>query len=671
MSFAYKKIQPSDINVVEYKSNKYFEYALDEISNDDNDITIFIGENIPIDDINIFNPINDDRTSNDEYRKLIFSSIKHLFYKNYIDTNNIFISSSSYEEYPQTTLYSGTYTTNLRRIDNITGSTQFGLLTSYNNLTVYDSNFLYDNATFDSSRGNLVTVLSIGKNLFGTKIKPHSFLFNNDAYYIKDDGEGNLFDYETESNYNEIISSGSNNAIYIGNIFYSLGLLVITQRDYICTFSSPPTSVNDYYTYLNTSASYQLDITANDYSDCGGIDYSTVELVPLTGSDFPDCYIDNNGILNIVENQASYIPGNYQIGYNIKNYNGILSNNATVNLNIYKQELEVQNFTYNQICSGTITPISYSFEIKYGVPEYSYSFDNITYTPISGFQNIIVSGTQLSTTTNLYVKDYLDNLLVTPFSFYYPEIEYSYNINSPRSCQTTGTIEINSTNGVNWTLDSDPTLRTFPLTSSISTGSHTIVLYDTHSCTSSFSFNVTQLPPFNYTITTQSISCYGNNNGVMNINYNGSEPLNNISIEVTYPNASVVLYPSYSLSLNNLSTGSYLVKIDDGYCELSSSINLSSSNQIIYSLTSSYENQCYNEINFNVTGGLAPYIYNIITPTIVYSSNSSSIPLYNNGLEGIFVTASILDSNGCVSEIAYHEIYGRTWEYSGSYCEQT
>ena len=39
------------------------------------------------------------------------------------------------------------------------------------------------------------------------------------------------------------------------------------------------------------------------------------------------------------------------------------------------------------------------------------------------------------------------------------------------------------------------------------------------------------------------------------------------------------------------------------------------------------------------------------------------------GLSNYFVTASIIDNNGCVYT-TYKEIYGRSYIYSSSYCEQ-
>ena len=45
----------------------------------ENGVSIYIGENLPISNSYPFDSINDLQTSHEEYRRLIFNSIKHLF----------------------------------------------------------------------------------------------------------------------------------------------------------------------------------------------------------------------------------------------------------------------------------------------------------------------------------------------------------------------------------------------------------------------------------------------------------------------------------------------------------------------------------------------------------------------------------------------------------------
>ena len=122
MSFSYKTLNSNDITLTSYIANKQWE--VNSLSLSENGIKIYIGENIPINESSPFNPTNDTETTNDEYRRLIFSSIQHLFYKNYISGSSTgsFFESSSYINYEQSTLSSGSsLLTTLRYLAQKTG----------------------------------------------------------------------------------------------------------------------------------------------------------------------------------------------------------------------------------------------------------------------------------------------------------------------------------------------------------------------------------------------------------------------------------------------------------------------------------------------------------------------------------------------------------------------
>jgi len=662
MSFAFKKISPSDINITDYTANKNYKYLDTEISG--SGINIFIGENSPISINNGFDPINDDKTTNNEYRRLVFDSIKHLFYHNYISSGTFYISSS-YEEYPQTTLFSGSYTTNLRKINNIEGYSFQGNNSIYNESTRYDGTALYDEAYFDSNRGSLITVISLDKNIYGNKINPNTFLISDDVFYIKDDGEGNIFDYSTKSNYDNIIKSGIPSAIYVGNIFYSLGIIIITNSDYICILGSPPTAVNDYFSYENVSAGTdpQLDILSNDYSDCGGIDYSSLTLTSLPGKTFPDCYIGGDSLLHILRNQNSYIPGKYQIGYTIKNNTGLQSNVGLVNLDITSQPLRISNFNNTKTCKNSPGNIYVSFNIEYGTPTYSYSLDNITYTPISGFENISIS--QSITPTNfIYVKDYINKIASQSIDSYYPLLYvYPTMSNAPYCNPTSGSINIHASGGIYYTINGGIS-RSLDTTYYLSSGSYTASIYDSNNCFTTYSFSIQNTNPITYTLLTQSINCNGSSSGIINItDINGGS--GNYILSLTSGS-----FNSTSSYNDELEKGIYSLSITDtNGCVLNDFINITSNNSIIFSTTSSYINEYNHVIEINATGGLSPYTYKIQTPNNLYISDNNIIILNYDTLDAMYITSSIIDSVGCISNNIYTEIYGRTYEYSGSYCE--
>lgn len=653
MSFAYKKIPPSNISSTPYISNKKFSINNNEISG--SGVSFYIGEYLPTNQINFFDPKNDDKTSNNEYKRLIYNSINHLYYKNFKDS--VFYTSSAYEFYPQTTLSSGSFTTTLRDIDTISGSSFQGINSIYNANVIYDSIFLYDDANYDTSKGSLINVISIDKNLFGSKINPKSFSIIFDEFYIKDDGEGNIFDYQTENNYLSKIEQNIPGEIFIGNIIYSHGLIIITNQDYICILDSPPTAVNDYYSFYNNNITTSFDITSNDYSDCKGIDYSSLTLIPQISQSFPDCFLDN-GLLKLVVNQNSYIPGNYILGYTINSNNGLTSNVGLINLVIKENPFEIQNFTNTNICSNIISYISFSLDIFGGTPEYSYSYDGVNYININGFENISLSGSILSNTSSIYIKDYNGRITTQSFNPYFIEPNTNTITTQAPYCTNTGSINIISDLNYIYYINSASynTNQVYQLT----TGSYTASL-EYEDCIKLINFEITSSTQITASIDFINPSCYGGNNGTININ----NILGGVPPYFIYNNSI-----SSSQNISNLSSGSYIIDIEDANnCVFSTNIILTSPDIISASITSSYENICFSAIEINPIGGTPPYTYIVSTPQSIYSSDINVINLYADVLNNYTASIIIYDSSSC-SSIFTHEIQGRQYQYSGSYCEQ-
>jgi len=661
MSFAFKPIPPSNISIYPYKVNK--EYNITDLFNDG--ITLYVGENIPLNQLNFFDPTNDDQTSNNEYKRLIFSSIKHLFYKNYINDQQNFIESSSHDNFLQSTLYSGSYYTNIRKLNNITGSSFTGINSIYNNSIIYDDIYNYDESVYNSNKGTLITVLSIDKDIYGNGIKPNTFLINTGSYFIKDDGEGNLYNYINYDNYVNEQQTRTPEYEYIGNIIYSLGIIIITNQNYICIFNSPPTVVNDYYSYKNIEQPINFDITENDYSDCSGINYSSLTLIPIPNNTFPDCYLGGDGKLYIINNQTSYIPGEYKIGYTLLSNNGLLSNTGSICVNIDSYPLIITEFSSSKTCFNSINPISYSFNIFGGVPEYSYSWDNNTYNPISGFLNISLSGSILPSTSSIYIKDYIGNITSKSFTTYYDDITYNLIINNSSPCDTQGSINIISEQGIKFVISGSLTEYNTNEINIINTGSYTASIFDINNCSKIVNFKIDQIQPITFNITSSSTTCYGGNNGFIEIsNITGGIPPYIISYNIpsTPPTSS-------SNIINNLSSNTYEITIsDNGGCYVQEEITINQPIILSMSLNDLYIDQCYSSIEISGSGGITPYTYSIITPMNIYNSNEGLIPMPQEGLSNYIITASIIDNNGCIIT-SYKEIQSRTFIYSGSYCE--
>jgi hypothetical protein len=668
MSFSYKTLNSNDISLTSYIANKQWEVTNTTLSQ--NGITIYIGENLPINRINPFDPINDSETTNEEYRRLIFNSIKNLYYQNYTSGSftGEFFHSSSFINYEQSTLTSGSMLAANRNIPTITGSTAAGNNGTLFGASVYDvSSSLYDETTFDPDKGSKIVVISVDQNVFGSGLSPKSINISASAYNIQDDGEGNLVDTFTSE--------------YIGNVFYSQGLIVLTNQKYLCVFGAPPTTVNDYYSYLNLNYNPQtLDILDNDFADCGYIDPSSVEIY---GNNFPD-YTLTNGIITITPNQTAVIPGNYQLDYTVENYNGIRSNTSSINLEITSLPLDISNINTTTVCYGTTGSLAVSFDVNYGVPYYSYSLDGgASYTGSSIIFGATLSGSMPAGANNIiYVKDHTNTVYSASFSSWYPPITYTTTItNNPCSgISNNGRITISDDGtgtAVSASIDGGSYFALPKLFDGLSTGSHTIVARDKNLCTTSSIVNLIIYPPVTASVTQSNVSCYGGSNGSLSIAFTNVTDTLIVNLldpdsNPIYSNVNLSSFPNNTVTASGLVTGSYeltVFPLGTFQCQsYNNTFTLTSPTSISFNVTASYIDSCSNAVSFSASGGTAPYFY-FASETgsgTLYSSDSSSVNLegLNSGSYKVFV----IDSNGCNSATSSIQIFGRNYRYTGSFC---
>ena len=683
MSFSYKTLSSNDITLTSYIANKQWEVTNSTLSQ--NGVTIYIGENLPISRTYPFDPINDLQTSNDEYRRLVFDSIKHLFFENYTSGSltGEFFHSSSYFNYEQNTLASGSGVSTFRRITTTTGS---------NTPVWYDTNDNYDtDAVFDADRGGKVVIVSIDQNVYGSGLNPNSVYISGSGYYLRDDGEGNLYNWRNEGNYAkysgaiydkdvylELVGSGLQ-LEYVGNVFYSHGLIVITDDDYLCVFGAPPSAVNDYFSYFNMNVPSTLDILGDDICDCGILNLASFATSPISGSTFPN-FTYNNGLLSITQDQTSVIPGDYSINYTINNSSGLISNTGSINLTITSAPLAIQNIISSSACFGTASLLPVTFSINYGVPYYSYSLDNgVTYTGVNTLFNVTVSGSMSSSFNNtIYVKDYLGEIVTASFSSLYPAITSSIVVNrAPCSnTATNGIITVSSTNATSASINGGTTY--FPLPNQftgLSTGSYNIIVKNSIGCTTSSAYTLSQYTPLTASVTMSHVNCYGSSTGQIRINL--TNVIDNLYLNFINPTGSYVFnnvpVTSSRLLFSNLSTGSWTASLftTDIYgCQnYLNSFNITSSAPITFTTTASYISSCSNAIIFNASGGLGNYTYfaQETDTGVSYSSTSSVISTFslNGGIFAVYVQ----DTGSCISSFKTQEVYGRNYTYINSYCD--
>lgn len=142
-----------------------------------------------------------------QFQRLIYHSIKQLYYSNYL--------SSSYGDIPTKT-------------EIILGSDRDGdvMIGPIHN-PIYD-NYLQTTQLYrkyfptgsDNNNSASIGVISIPTRLFGDYIKPTSFMFSTESGSLTDDGNGNIY-----------FSSSYTSSVIVGNIFYAHGLITIIGNE--------------------------------------------------------------------------------------------------------------------------------------------------------------------------------------------------------------------------------------------------------------------------------------------------------------------------------------------------------------------------------------------------------------------------------------------------------
>jgi hypothetical protein len=264
---SFKRLKRSDVISVPYVANKnwvfdYCPYPKDQY------IKLYKGTNVT----GSFSTKYDSVTEG-QYERLIYSQINHLFYQNYSSSNQNLNTSS---------LMSSLY---------YDGASQNRLTGSYFNYN--DNPGLIRTLPTGAMEG--IRILAINQDLYGQQVLPYAFELSSSVYYVKDDGIGNLIDYK-------------NSNTYIGNIFYSHGLAVVTHQDYQLMWPLPPLAQFKQVEFLDTDSPKFIDL--NTSIDGRGNQINTSSL-SVSGPYADLCTISPNGTL--IFNGTD--PGIYTIYY--------------------------------------------------------------------------------------------------------------------------------------------------------------------------------------------------------------------------------------------------------------------------------------------------------------------------------------------------------------------
>jgi len=608
MSFAYKTLKGSDTTQAPYVANKQYTFPSSSLSS--SNIVVYTGEYDPQYMIsgtvyNAFDPINDIQ-DNGYYRRLIFDSIQKLYYQNYISgsQSGMFFVSSAYDNYDQTTLVSGAMAGAVVKIlNNYTASGgKYG--TDY-----------YDSGSYAILEPTKIRVISIPQDIYGNGIKPNTFSITSSTYDIRDDGQGNLYDYlstrsfyDGTDKYQQSYYTANAEGTYVGNIVYSPGFAIITNPNYLCFYPSSPIARNDNYTILNVSESKVLPILLNDTDDCKEIDDATVMTYPLDGYTFPSFSVVGGEIhiTDCGDNNLQVTPGTYKILYTVNNTEGVISNKATCSLYLQSNKLTSSFLNFTSGCFNDSNNQTASFTLDLGIPPYSYSLDNSLWTPLS--------------------QQYGGKYGIA----YYNTSSYAYGINGIIDCglyQPTFSINIPTSDNV------------------------TVYFKDTTETIISYSFDTRMLP----TIPNSSHldTCLNGSTGWISASATGGSPVNTLSASIQSGSYDSGYFPLVGGSrvFTGLNSGSYTVTWKDGSnCTTSSTEVITVPPSIVVSVQA-VEADCPSDIGtpnggiaVNVSGGSGNYNYR-------WWNGSSFVKFVEDptGLVAGTYNLFVSDSTGCNS----------------------
>ena len=274
---SFKKLSKSDVTVVPYHANKQWTLPYCPYPTSSEYLTIYKGTNAT----GSFS-LDDDLVTEGQYERLVYSQINQLFYQDYtasLDTSSLMFTLNNYESASQQRPTSSYFIYNDNK----------NLITSF--------------PTGSNDSGS-IRVLAINQNIYGNKVLPNHFILSSSAYYVTDDGFGNLYDTKSTKT-------------HIGNLFYAHGLGIITNPDYQLMFPLTPIAKNNSGSFLTTDSPKTISASLNDYARSGTLNTGSLALSGSTSGINYSWATGSNGTVVLTTTVAGTYTVYYTIGADI------------------------------------------------------------------------------------------------------------------------------------------------------------------------------------------------------------------------------------------------------------------------------------------------------------------------------------------------------------------
>jgi len=209
--------------------------------------------------------------------------------------------------------------------------------------------------------------------------------------------------------------------------------------------------------------------------------------------------------------------------------------------------------------------------------------------------------------------------------------------------QTNGDILLAVSNGVgpNYTYTWSPNVSTSNFAGLLGAGVYNITVTDQANCNKSISVTITEpTQPLTINVQSNNISCFGLNDGSINITTTGGTNPYNF---VWSPNVST------TNSATNLSAASYNITVSDlNNCSLITNVTISEPNQPLNVTNTPTNLSCFQSndgsIGLSTTGGSFPYQYSW-SPNVSTTNSANSLSAGNYAI-------TVTDNNGCTTSTA-------------------
>jgi len=201
---AFKQFNSQDIIISPLEVNKGFTFQGNALTGSDVGIDRFLGKkgNYLISGSFLTGQIEGQKVP----QTLIYDSVKHLYYSNYLFGSDGFISNAN---------------TASKGLDGILRGV--GYQTNHYN---YEQNTVYPNKLFPTASNSPIGVISFPSKLFGDYIQPNSIRIESAVSgTIIDDGQGRLLMDDSDPNFVGNVGDLS----YVGNVIYQHGIAIITD----------------------------------------------------------------------------------------------------------------------------------------------------------------------------------------------------------------------------------------------------------------------------------------------------------------------------------------------------------------------------------------------------------------------------------------------------------